>query len=262
MNMWQMEMRGNDTDYGFYDNSRDPNIFYYKTNQDVHYSIHSEAPEALNVGQDNFFFTSTPYVFTNIVKYVYNGDHLFASASFTSQAMVGTNTAGNSIQENNLEFFSDLAANPNTHYKQASRPQQDRGYLAHLLLGYKYKGFKASFQFKFIDGQPFTHNIVSLNTDENGQTQIAQRNKDHKGGVAFIDEWGSREDLIVNTELRAAYTFDLNDYAINLNVGVYNLFDFETELQEATYSLPAPNGRIPIELCIPRGLMISTQFLF
>ncbi len=259
VNMWQTEMQGDASTYGFYSND-DP-AYYFFNGTPVHYTINSDNPEALDIGQSRYLLRSTPFVFTNIIKYSYEGKYLFSSFSLTSQAMVGVNTSGNSIQENNLEFFSDLAANPNTHYKQAGRPQQDRAYLAHLLMGYKKQGFRTSLLVKFIDGQPFTHYQTALITN-NGQTQVAQRNRDHKGGVAFIDEWGSREDLNVNMEFRMAYTFALQDAFVDVNLGVYNLFDFATELNEATYALPASNSRIPIEISIPRGLMISTKLTF
>jgi len=210
------------------------------------------------------FLSNTPFVFTNIIKFDYQGEAFFVSASFVSQAMISTSTIGNAINENNLEHFSDLEANPNSAYLQAGRPQQDRGYVSRLLVGYKYKDkFRSSFLLKFIDGQPFTHYDVALHSDEKGQTQVAQWNRTHKGAVPYNGtEWGSREDLIINTELRASYTFALKNSSLELNAGVYNLFDFRTELNEACFALPTSNGRIPIEVNIPRGMMLSAKVSF
>jgi len=256
---WQTVYDASDETYGEYIDDK----YFLKEGANINYEINSNKPQGLQLGQSAEFLTNTPFSFTNVAKYAYNGEKAFFSISWVSQFMMNVTNLGNSPQENNIEMFSDLSANPNTQINQAGRPQQDRGYVARLLYGYKFnEHWKSSFLFKFIDGEPFSKYKVKLNTDENNNTQIATWREMPNSTSPLYDSWGMREDMGFNTEIRVAYTTRIKDASLEFNLSGYNLIDFAYELTSIGYDLPTVEGRRSIELCAPRGFMFTTKISF
>ncbi len=261
-NLWQTDFDGSAEDYGYYATD-DEQAYFFNDGQKVNYTINSHRPEAMDVGQSAAFLSNTPFAFVNVAKYTYNGEKAFFSVCWTSQQMINVGGLGNSPQENNIEYFSDLAANPNTKYKQLGRPHQDRAYIARLLWGYKFnEHWKGSFLFKFIDGQPFAKYNTQLKTDDNGNTQIATRRYLNNSTSWLCQDWGCREDMGFNTEIHLSYTTKIKDAALEFKVSGYNLIDFAYELTSCGFDLPDERGRNSIEICVPRGLVFSTKLSF
>lgn len=260
---WQSVYSESPEDYGYYQNSQGVEAFFLNQGQQVNYVINSDNPQGLQLNQPAELMTNTPFSFTNIMKYSYNGEKAFFSLSWVSQFMMNVTDLGNSPQENNIEMFSDISANPNTHINQAGRPQQDRGYIARILYGYKFnEHWKSSFLFKFVDGQPFSKYKTTLSTDDKGNTQIATWRGMPNSTSPLYEEWGDREDMGFNTELRISYTAHLERSSIEFNISGYNLIDFGYELISNGYDLPTEYRRRSIEICAPRGLMFTSKVSF
>lgn len=262
-NQWQSVYAESPEDYGYYNSSQGVEAFYLNDGQEAQYTINSERPQGLQLEQGAEKITNTPFSFTNIAKYSYNGEKAFFSLSWVSQFMMNVSDLGNSPQENNIEMYSDISANPNTYINQAGRPQQDRGYIARILYGYKFnEHWKSSFLFKFVDGQPFSKYKTNISTDEKGNTQIATWRGLPGGTSPLYENWGDREDMGFNTELRISYTAFLENSSIEFNVSGYNLIDFGYEIISNGFDLPVEERRRSIEICAPRGLMFTTKMSF
>lgn len=259
-NQWQTTLAESADNYGNFETDGSQEIFFQSTGQTMDYLINSDRPDAMQLDQNNPFFTNTPFSLTNVMKYAYNSEKVFFSISWVSQFMMNVATLGNSPQENNVEMFSDAMANPNTQIKSVGRPQQDRGYVARLLYGYRFNDhWKASFLFKFIDGQPFAKYDTRLKTDENGNTQIATWRYLNNSISPLYEGWGDREDMGFNTELKLAYTFFLPLSSVELNLSGYNLIDFAYELTSNGFDVPMERRRTSTELCAPRGFMFTAK---
>ncbi len=257
---WQTVYAQSPDNYGYYENTQGIEAFFLNPGQDINYLINSEKPQGLQLDQPAEILTNTPFSFTNVMKYSYNGEKAFFSLSWVSQFMMNVTNLGNSPQENNIEMYSDISANPNTHINQAGRPQQDRGYVARLLYAYKFnEHWKSSFLFKFVDGQPFSKYKTKLSTDDKGNTQIATWRGMPNSTSPLYEEWGDREDMGFNTELRISYTAHLEHASIEFNVSGYNLIDFGYELISTGYDLPTEYRRRSIAINAPRGLMFTTK---
>ncbi len=261
--LWNTEFKDDVNSYGQFEQDGNQSIFFFDKGQAPEYVMNSRMPELMSVDQKNPFLTNTPFAITNIFKYSYTSEKVFLSVSWVSQFMMNVSNLGNSPQENNMEVYSDLMANPNTQIKSLGRPQQDRGYLARLLWGYKFNPkFKASFLLKFIDGQPFSKYDTRLSKDTEGNTQIATWRYLPNSTAPLYDDWGNREDFGINTELRLAYTFTIKETDVEVNFAGYNLYDFGYEIISTGFDLPSERNRNSIEVCAPRGMMITTKWAF
>lgn len=264
-NMWQTTYDKSADKYGHFETTRGEDIFYLNGGEAVQYVINSDPHPSMQMGQDNAFLTNSPFWMSNIIKYKYNSPKVFFSLSWVSQASVCPSVEGNSPKENNVELLSEADANPNSSIRQLGRPQQDRGYVAHLLYGYRFSpNFNMSFMLKFIDGQPFSRQTPYMYTDAStGNSQFVSTNYSHKGDTPYHDNFGFREDFIVNSELRAAYTFHLQNTAIELNASSYNLIDVVGEINSAGFYLPTnERTRNSVELQMPRGVMFTAKVGF
>ncbi len=264
---WQTEFEGNAEDYGYYVSTQNletqVDAFLFNKGKEVNYVINSHKPEAMNVDQNFAFISNRPFALVNVCKYSYNGEKLFLSASWVSQLMINATNLGNSPQENNIEFYSDLGANPNTHINQLGRPQQDRGYIARLLFGYKFnEHWKTSFLFKFVDGQPFSRYNTELVTDANGNSQMATWRYEPNSISPLYENWGKREHMGFNSELRVAYTAFIKNAKVEFNVASYNLIDFAYQITANSFNVPTDDEQSSIEICAPRGLMFTTKISF
>lgn len=262
-NQWQSVYAKSPEELGYFKTAQGQEVFFLNDGQVVDYTINSDLPQGLQLDQPAEKMLNTPFSFTNIAKYTYNGEKAFFSLSWVSQFMMNVTDLGNSPQENNIEMYSDLSANPNTHIRQAGRPQQDRGYVARILYGYTFnEHWKSSFLFKFVDGQPFSKFKTNLSTDDDGNTQIATWRGLPNSTSPLYEEWGDREDMGFNTELRVAYTAYLQNSTLEFNISGYNLIDFAYEIISNGYDLPTEQRRRSIEICAPRGFMISSKISF
>ena len=114
---------------------------------------------------------------------------------------------------------------------------------------------------KFKDGQPFSGFDVMIEKDGQGNTQAAMWNTRTKGINPLNGDFGSREDMFLNFDLRASYRGTIRRRPVELEVLCYNIYDFGTELTEYCFTpdKTVGHGRFAMSECIPRGLAISLK---
>ena len=178
------------------------NLFYLN-NGELSYEIGEIEKERLTAvnGNDHFLFDS-PFFAGSTFKYQFNGKRLFFAVSWTYHQLIGLGSYGNGVLHNDLDQLSESQANPNASIHGVALLDSDKSYIGRMLLAYKFSDkFKASFSFKFKDGQTISSygtNIVS-NDFEN---QIAVRMLQMKGNNEFNGDHGNREDAFFNSVLR------------------------------------------------------------
>jgi hypothetical protein len=247
------------TEYGYYKTVNDNQIFFYN-NGPVQYVVDTYPEEYMKTNTAYNFLTNTPFYVSNTFRYKYENRKLLLSVSWTSFMMAGISGLGNGVLSNNLSAYSESTANPNVGYKLVGRSDADRAYVARILASYKLnEHWLFSLSGKFKDGQPFTSYLIGADNDANGNTQMAMWNYRTKGINPFDNDFGSRDDAFFNVDLRAAYRGKFLRHAYELQLAVYNLYDFGTALGE--YAFPPLNepGRYVLSVDIPRGLMITAK---
>ena len=173
--------------------------------------------------------------------------------------MMGISNLGNGPLSNNIGVYSETSANPNNSYKTVGRLDQDRAYVCRLLVSYKLsKALSFALTGKFKDGQPFTSFNTKLDADANGNSQLAIWNYRYRG-IYPVGGSGSRKDGAFNIDIKASYNGKIANHAFEIQMLMYNLYDFGTELTEYTFEPDDVGGRYAMSLCIPRGLMITAK---
>ena len=175
--------------------------------------------------------------------------------------MSGVSTLGNGPLHNNLGVYSETTANPNINYKLVGRLDQERAYIARVQVAYKLnKNLNFSLTGKFKDGQPFTGFYTKLATDNSGNNQLAIWSNSTKGINLYTNDFGCRKDAFFNIDFRTSYTGSMLNHPFELQMMIYNIYDFGTELLEYTFIPDSKNTRAAMNLNIPRGLMLTAKF--
>ena len=230
-------------------------IYFYNPGK-INYIV-DYAPDL--VGSNSDILTNTPFYLSQTMKYQYTSKKFLFSFSWCSYVMAGVSTLGNGPLHNNLGVYSETSANPNINYKLVGRLDQERAYIARIHVAYKLnKNLNFSLTGKFKDGQPFTSFYTKLSTD-NGNNQLAIWSNSTKGINVFTNDFGYRKDAFFNIDFRATYTGSILNHAYELQMMIYNIYDFGTELTEYTFAPDENNGRAAMNLNIPRGLMITAK---
>ena len=210
----------------------------------------------------------TPYMMSNMVRYTYNGRKWFVQLSWQSYLMAGISTLGSGPLSNTVGALSESTSNPNTFrvmeegdtpFQANGRLDQDRAYIARIQVTYNAcKYFSIGFNGKFKDGQPFVNYETTKRTDAD-HTQMAVTPYCARGINPANNAFGKRDDAFFNFELHATGRWWINGTPMSLDVLCYNIYDFGTELTEYTFDGYGElrNKRIPMSLCIPRGLLFT-----
>jgi len=229
-------------------------IYFYKPGQ-INYLV-DYAPDL--VGSNGDIFSNTPFYLSQTMKYQYTSKKFLFSFSWCSYLMSGVSTLGNGPLHNNLGVYSETTANPNIDYKLVGRLDQERAYIARIQVAYKLnKNLNFSLTGKFKDGQPFTGFHTKLATDTNGNNQLAIWSNSTKGINLYTNDFGCRKDAFFNIDFRATYTGNVINHPFELQMMIYNIYDFGTELLEYTFIPDEKNTRAAMNLNIPRGLMLT-----
>jgi hypothetical protein len=265
-NCWTTRFAQPATDYGYFEND----VFFFTGGKEINYEVETMPQEIM---QSNFF-TGTPFYASNTVKYQYTSSKILFSIAWQSYMMGGISTLGNGPLHNNIGVYSETSANPNIakattnpneRYKQVGRLNQDKAYVLRMMLSYRPTNFLSfAITGKFRDGQPFANYDTQFATDPNGNTQLAVWNHNSKGINPLDGDFGCREDAFFNFDFMTQFTGKAWNHAYELQAMVYNFYDFGTELAEYTFLKSADGDveRRSMEICIPRGLMVTGKIYF
>jgi len=248
--------------YGF-TNTDEDGSYYYLNNGIVNYQVGNYPMEVMQSKTFYDAFTNSPYYVSNTVKYQYSNKKFLFSVSWQSYLMMGISTMGSGPLHNNVGVYSESTANPNTQIKQAGRNDQDKAYIARILMSYKLnKNWNFAMTGKFKDGQPFSYNDKKIYTDANGNNQMAIWAITPKGINLFNGDFGTRKDAFFNIDFRTTFSGKIMDYNYDLQLMIYNLYDFGTELTEYSFMVDKISKRYSMDLNIPRGVMFTGKVYF
>jgi hypothetical protein len=236
---------------------------YFLNSGVVQYQV-DEYPKSL-LHSDTFynFLMDAPFFLSSTLKYEYTSEKWYVSVAWSSFMMNGISAMGNGPLHNNVDVLSETTANPNNMYKLVGRLDQDRALAARILVSYQMNDrFKLTLSGKFKDGQPFTNFNTRLISNNSKDFQMAIWNNRPKGINPFDGEFGSRDDAFFNFEVRASYSGKIFENAFDLQLMVYNIYDFGTELVEFSFQPDQTTSRYAMEMNIPRGLMLTGKYYF
>ncbi len=210
----------------------------------------------------NSFLFNNPFSLGYTIKYRFNTNNWIISLSWSAYTVSGYGAMGNGPLHNDIAALSESTASPNRYINYYGRLDSDRAYICRFLLTHKLSD-KLSFalQIKYKDGQVFTDYNTFLYTD-NGNTQIAIWENNVKGDNFITGKRGARKDAFFNTVLRAEYKYKTAKRTYAVNLSVYNIYDFGTELAEYTFKPVRDKGRYVLELNSPRGIIASVKYFF
>lgn len=260
-NNWIVEFDRTPEEYGYYlpDTNND---YYFLHNGAKQYLVDDNQGDKMETNSSFNFITNSPFYFSTTLRWDYVGEKFYCAISFATYIMAGTSALGNGPLHNDLGILSESSANPNTDYKIIGRYDQERAFVGHFLAAYRLnEKWSFSSTFKFKDGQPFSSFETKVVSDDNGNNQLAIRNNRTKGINPFTQEFGSREDSFFNLEFRTNYRFNIGSHGAELQLLVYNMYDFGTELTEYIFT-PLAGERRAMSLNIPRGLMLTGTYRF
>lgn len=237
-------------------------IFYLNSGE-ANYEVQEYPDEYFSESTFLRFAVNSPYYFSNTLKYKYATRKAEFSFSWTSYIMAGVSTLGNGPLHNNIDVLSETSANPNSLYKLLGRLDQERALVARIFFSYAISdNWKLALTGKFKDGQPFTNFRSKLIENEAGNTQLAIWSRRTKGINPFTHEFGSRDDAFFNTEIRVSYSNSWGQMPFDIQLMIYNIYDFGTELVEYSFQPDETSTRYAMEINIPRGLMLTAHFYF
>ena len=264
-NQWTTQIDGNPDDYGYYAD----NIYYFKAyTRNLQYQVVNSRDH--NLLPDHFLI-HTPFWLSNVAKYSLESKHVFFSISWQSYWLTGLSALGNGPLQNNLNALSESTANPNIllnaenpgDYRMLGRLDQDRSFIARMLIGWKITDhWSLSVSGKFKDGTPFSSFRYSRGYEPPSTlipTDVAVYNVTTKGINLIDNHFGRRKDAFFNFDLTARYQGAIRGVPIAVQATCYNVYDFGTELVEYTFEDNLTGGlqRRALQLNIPRGAIIS-----
>lgn len=283
-NLWTTRFVGSPEDYGFYQDD-----IYFLTDEHPAYQV-CRATREDYVGMVGEPAKPSPYdsplYLSDLIRYSYEGTHVFFSLSWQSYQMSGISALGNGPISNSPGVLSLSTANPNTHRcltdptPQAAigRMDADRAYICRIQLGTQWSfprvpgTWQAAVNGHFKDGTPITnyqlYTTVGEPTACHEPVEWAIVPVDTKGINPANGHFGKREDAFFNIDLRLAYNVQishrrngvLSDHSrLQASLTCYNIYDFATELGEVCFD-DGLSTRTPLLLTIPRGLLFSLSF--
>ena len=238
----------------------DKQIFYLNGGQ-VNYVVDYYPASYMKTDKFYDLTVNTPHYAATTIKYTYNSERLLCSLSWCCNLMNGVSGLGNGPLSNSLGVYSETSANPNAGYKLLGRLDQDRSYIGRILMSYKFnKSMSFGMSGKFKDGVPFTSFDTRFQSiAPNGNAQMAMWNARTKGTNSITEDFGTRKDAFFNIDLRATYKGMVMSRPYEIQMMLYNVYDFGTEITEYNFEPDPNNARFALELNIPRGLMVSAK---
>lgn len=218
----------------------------------------------------------SPVFASNVIKYTYNGKKVFFSLSWQSYVVSGISALGNGAHSQDINVLSESLASPNivlinANMQQADpgirslgRLNQDRAYIARIQLGVNItENWQLSMSGKFRDGIAFSGFRTYVETDGADHSQAVVWNANTRGINVRDANFGKRTDSFFNFDLRLKYRGAIKGVPFDIQAVCYNIWDFATELNEycmyydAATGRDMQDGRTPLSLCTPRGLLLT-----
>ncbi len=265
-NQWVTQFDGTPEEYGLYDEN---GIYFYDA-AETRYQVVNMQQSSLF---PDHFLIHNPFWLSNVAKYSLETEHLLFSISWQSYWLTGVSALGNGPLQNNLNALSESTANPNIllnaenpgDYRMLGRLDQDRSFIARMLIGWKISDrWSVSVSGKFKDGTPFSsfeyaYHAPASHAGTYTHAQVAVYNTTTKGINLIDNHFGRRKDAFFNFDLHARYQGHIKEVPIAVEATCYNVYDFGTELVEYTFEDQLTGGlqRRALQLNIPRGVILS-----
>ncbi|MFR9503398.1 MAG: hypothetical protein SNH73_02960 [Rikenellaceae bacterium] len=268
VNNWITSYDKDASEYGHYeyDSASGMDIFYLDSGATPSYVVEHYADGVMG---DSFLMNS-PFYFSSNVQYSYTSPKFFFSLAWQSYMQSGLSTLGNGPLHNNLGVLSESSANPNTlinagnvgsDFMAVGRLDQERAYVMRMFASYNVSE-KLSFalNLKFKDGQPFSYFDSATSYDSDGNRQVSIFPSTTRGINSLDNDFGTREDAFFNIDIRVAYRTTIAQRMCEMQLNLYNIYDFGTELTEYTFDQDLDRTRYAMSLNIPRGLIFSIKY--
>ncbi|HRY98002.1 MAG TPA: hypothetical protein P5550_02995, partial [Bacteroidales bacterium] len=250
---WDVRFAGDALDYGHYEDRDGQAVFFF--DRPPRYEVVGLERSGMQaVTGYGGWFRSNPHAMGNTIGFRREAPRFYLDLAWTSHMIIGYSAMGYGFMHNSPGLLSESLAQPNTRTRMFGRSDADRGYYAKLLLGWKIsKSLSTSFQFAWVDGQPFTKFLYYTDEDQ-AQRQLALWPYVERGNSGWSGDFGPREDGFFDSVLRMQYQRAFGGHSLGMVLSVYNLFDFGTNLAE--YAFPEGDSRYVLEFTAPRGMML------
>ena len=174
----------------------------------------------------------------------------YFSFSFMAHIGMGTTTLGNGAGANDIGVIGEGQADPNSQINGYGRVDGDRAFVGRIFFG-RYLGRRLFFsgQIKYRDGDPFAFLDA---VQRNEQWVISYESI--KGEDEYGRKGGPREDCLWDFSFKISCFFSLWGRKATLDLSVFNLLDFGSELSENVFS---GGYRYSNELQLPRSLRLG-----
>ena len=258
-NVWHTYFSGEATDYGYYKQEGELNVFYQSAGV-KEFEIGYTPP----FGENGLF--NSPYYFSQLTRYTYTGRKVMVSVGWQSMQAAGYTGLGNGANSNSMGVLSESTANPNTSnivrnqagkHPAVSRMDLDKGFVARFYLAYNIcQWVQAGLTFKWTDGKPFT--AYQYYRFEQGNTSVEILPLDSRGTNPTDGNFGSRHGAVFHCDLHLQGKWKVKDLAMCLNVECYNVWDFCHDLCEMAFVQDIPYAsRASMILTVPTGILAS-----
>ena len=257
-NVWMTHFADGAAANGFYD---DNGVFFMSPGE-KHYVVDNQSDGVM--GQS--FFKRTPYYFSQLSRYTYNGKKVYFSISWQSMQLGCLSGLGNGPASNNVGVLSESTANPNTQkvegnpgskYAAAGRADQDRAYVCRIFFSYNVsKLLSFGFLAKWTDGQAFTDFRTYIRADGT-DSQVAVVPGRSRGTNPIDHNFGSRENALFNVDAHLRLNWSWRKRRMSFTVQCYNIIDFGNSVNEYCFNTGLNDNRADMALNIPRGLLMT-----
>lgn len=257
-NLWTVNYAEDPIEYGYYSRG-----IYFETAAEKQYVVDYRPTQGSN------FLTNSPFYFSNVLKYSYNGSLFVFSASWQTTVFNAVSD-GNDLQSMDLMTLSERTANPNSRKVVGNnspyvttRQMMPLG-TARVMFGFNTKHWRAGLTFKYINGRPWNNYQLAYHLDEERVTyytaNVGGGNWSNLYGLKNIVDGGYNSiwtdpvfDLDFNLMYRDMAVWD-NLYEIQLTA--YNLVDFASRLNGNAFNTENFNYL----LTRPRGITLKVKF--
>ncbi|MCU0275422.1 MAG: hypothetical protein MUF02_00945 [Acidobacteria bacterium] len=179
----------------------------------------------------------------------------YFSFSFLAHMGMGTTAFGNGPEANDIGVIAESQAFPNSWINGFGRVDGDRAFVGKVFFGYHLsRRLFLGGSVKYRDGAPFAFLDAFRHEDQRVityQTIKAEDNHGRKGGP--------REDCVWDFNFKLGYDVPLAGGTCRLELSLFNLLDFGSELSENAFS---GGARLANELQLPRSLRLGLVLEF